>query len=205
LELGSLGLWFLHRLKSWVKVALMDVNHSRHWHLNQGWNCHELKSMHSLELDWGGLWFLHQLKSWVTVALMDVNHSRHWHLNQGRNCHELETRHSTKLHWLRSFFLDQSNCFAGCRSLSSVTFEPGSKLSMVEKRALLQSGLGGRILRTSIEETSNTKEWVFLSKITINITTSEQLMWIEYRTRFDRSGITIGIRVMRMREENVTE
>jgi hypothetical protein len=45
------------------------------------------------------------------------------------------------------------NCLAGCRSLSSVTFESGSQLSIIEERVLFESGLGGMILRTSVEET----------------------------------------------------
>jgi hypothetical protein len=42
-------------------------------------------------------------------------------------------------------------CFSNCRSLSSVTFESGSRLSRIEKKAFSQTGLIEIILPSSVE------------------------------------------------------
>jgi hypothetical protein len=54
-------------------------------------------------------------------------------------------------------FLSDS-CFAGCKSLSSVTFESQSRMPGIEKRVLTQRGPGGMIRLTSVEETSDIKD-----------------------------------------------
>jgi hypothetical protein len=57
-----------------------------------------------------------------------------------------------------------------------IIFESGSILSGIEERALIQSGSNGMILPTSVEKTSNIKDCVSLSTITINDTIAQQFI-----------------------------
>jgi hypothetical protein len=50
------------------------------------------------------------------------------------------------------------NCFAKCRSLSSVTFESGSIFSGHENMELIESLFGGMIVPILVEKTSNIKD-----------------------------------------------
>jgi hypothetical protein len=42
-ELAWLKSFFLHRLKSWVRIAFQSTDHLRQLHLNQGRDCWKLK------------------------------------------------------------------------------------------------------------------------------------------------------------------
>jgi hypothetical protein len=54
--------------------------------LNQDQDCHELKSVHSMELVWLKSFFLHRLKSEVRDAFICASHFPRLDLNQGRAC-----------------------------------------------------------------------------------------------------------------------